>query len=96
MRLDDQWHLAAVAAHLAAPAPVAARLLTGDAALLEQGDLQAPLGKFHGRAGADDAAADDGDVNAVRKGVVAFDDSREGGLAWRLRVDLPAALAKRD
>ena len=62
--LDDQRDLARIAPHLAAPAPVAARLLAGDVALLAQHDRDALAGEEERRAGADDAAADDDDVGA--------------------------------
>ena len=60
MRLASRLErdLARVAALRAAPAPVAARLLGADLALLAQGDVDALLGERERGARADDAAAD--------------------------------------
>ncbi len=65
--LDDQRDLAGIARHFAAPAPIAARLLAGDVALLAQHDRNAALRQKKRRAGADDAAADDHDIGAGRE-----------------------------
>ena len=69
-RFEDQWDLARVAAHLPAPAPIAARLLAADDAFFEERDGNAALGQFEGRRNAGDAAADDGDVDALGQGCV--------------------------
>ena len=65
--------LAGVAVLLAAPAPVAARLLGADPALLHQRHLHAAPGEIVGGAGADDAAADHHHVGGRRKGCGGFD-----------------------
>src|SRR5438105_14137379 len=57
---------ARVAVLLPAPAPVAARLLGADPALLDQGDRNAALGQVVGGEHTDDAAADHDDVGALR------------------------------
>jgi hypothetical protein len=72
-RFDGERDLARIAAHLPAPAPVAARLLGADLALLAQHHVDAAFAQFERRAGADDAAADDHDAGALRDGVVADD-----------------------
>jgi hypothetical protein len=64
-RGDGEGDLAEVAAVLAHPAPVAAGLLAGDAALLEQDDVEASAGEVVGGAGADDATAHHDDVRGV-------------------------------
>ena len=71
--LDDQRELAGIARHLAAPAPIAARLLAGDVALLAQHHRDAALRQEQGRASADDAAADDHDIGAGRQFLVGWD-----------------------
>src|SRR5258707_14125622 len=78
---DDQRDLARVAHHLAAPAPIAARLLAGDVALLAQDGRDALLREEQGRARPDDAAADDDDIGAGRKSLVGCDriDARRHG-----------------
>ena len=58
---------ASVAVLLAAPAPVAARLLGADPALLDQGDRHAALGQVVGGEDTDDAAADHDDVSRGRR-----------------------------
>ena len=67
---DDERKFARVAHHLAAPSPIAARLLAGDVPLLAQRHRDAPLREEEGRAGADNAAADDDHVGARRQGLV--------------------------
>ena len=71
--LYDQRDLARVAGHLAAPAPVAARLLAGDVALLAQHRRDAALRQEQSRAGADNAAADDDDIRLGRQFLVGRD-----------------------
>src|SRR4051812_7218099 len=65
--LDDERDLARIARHLAAPAPVAARLLAGDMTLLAEHRRNALPGEEERGAGADNAAADDDDGGARRK-----------------------------
>ena len=86
--LDDKRDFAGVARHLAAPAPVAARLLAGDVALLAQHGRDAPLGEEQRRAGADDAAADDHDIGLGRQGLVGCDriDARRHLLPSQLQI----------
>ena len=62
---ERQGDFADVAAHGAAPAPVAAGLLAADAALFAQHDGEALLRQEQGRGHADDAAADDDDAGAL-------------------------------
>ncbi|MGY2938252.1 hypothetical protein ACVWZ6_007854 [Bradyrhizobium sp. GM6.1] len=62
-RLAGQRDLLTRAALLAAPAPIAARLLAADMALLDQGDGEALLCEMIGRGDANDAAADDDDIH---------------------------------
>ena len=56
-----------IAARLAAPAPIAARLLAGDLAFLAEHDRHASLREEKRDARADDAAADDDDIRLRRK-----------------------------
>ncbi len=65
--LDGERDLGEIAPHLAAPAPIAARLLAGDRALLAERDRHASLRETERGGGADDAAADDDDVYLSRK-----------------------------
>ena len=65
--LDGERDLGEIAPHLAAPAPIAARLLAGDPAFLAQRDRHASLGEEERGRGADDAAADDDDIGLSRK-----------------------------
>jgi hypothetical protein len=91
--LLDQRNLGFVAALLAAPAPIAARLLAGDAALLDQHDGDAAARQEISSRAADDAAADDDDVGAGRKLVIADDrvDRRGHGRTPRLSQCPPRA-----
>src|SRR5262249_2585269 len=66
VRLSGERHLGLVTALLAHEAPGAARLFRRDRAALEQRDLQPAFGEPPGRAAADDAAADDRDVDRSR------------------------------
>ena len=82
--LDDQRNFARIAAHLAAPAPIAARLLAGDVPLLAQRDRDALFREKQRRAGADDAAADDYDIGARRQRLVGtnrIDARRHGSIS---------------
>jgi hypothetical protein len=72
-RFERERNLGRVTAHLAAPAPVAAGLLAGDAALLHQGDGDAALGKRQRRHDADDAAADHHHRGPRRQRLVALE-----------------------
>ena len=76
-REKRQGHLAWVAVLQAAPAPCAAGLLTGDMALFEQSDGQAPFREIIGRCGPDDAAADDDDVHGIGQALVARDRTND-------------------
>jgi peptide/nickel transport system permease protein len=69
-RLPDKRDFARIAPHLAAPAPVAARLLAGDDTLLDERDIDAALSELERGGGTDDAAADD----------------RDGGSGWKIGV----------
>ena len=60
--LDGERNLAGIAPLLAAPAPVAARLLAGDLAFLAEGHRDALLRQGQRGTGADDAAPDDDHV----------------------------------
>ena len=60
--LDDQRHLPLVAPGLAAPTPIAARLLARDVRLLAEHDRDPAGGERQRGRRADDAAADDGDA----------------------------------
>ena len=71
--------LAGVAVLLAAPPPVAARLLGADPPLLHQRHLHAAPGEIVGGAGADDAAADHHHVGSRRKGCGGFDREQRRG-----------------
>ena len=64
--LDDQRDFAGVAAHFAAPAPITAGLFAGDMPLLAQRHRDPLFREKQGRAGADDAAADDYNISARR------------------------------
>ncbi len=79
--LDDQRDLARIPPHLAAPAPIAARLLAGDVPLLAKHGRDPLLRQKEGRAGADDPAADDHDIGARRQRVIGADriDARRHG-----------------
>ena len=70
-RLAGQRNLLTRTALLAAPAPIAARLLAADMALLDQRDGETLLRQMIGRRHADDAAADDDDVHLRRQAFVA-------------------------
>ena len=95
--LDDQRDFAGVARHLAAPAPVAARLLAGDVALLAQHGRDAPLGEEQRGAGADDAAADDHDIGAGPAGSRRLRPDRRAAPSPHLRsCRLRAAHSSRD
>jgi hypothetical protein len=72
-RHKDQGDFARITAHLAAPAPITARLLAGNDAFLDQGHGNAPLGQFEGGRDADDAAANDGDRCLLRQFRVGID-----------------------
>src|SRR6516164_5113681 len=65
--LDRQRHLGKLATHLAAPAPISARLLTGDGALLADHERHVALGEEERGRSADDAAADNDDFGLGRK-----------------------------
>jgi hypothetical protein len=67
---DGERQLARIAHHLAAPAPIAARLLAGDVPLLAQNRPDPLLRQEQRRAGADDPAADDHDIGARRQHLV--------------------------
>jgi hypothetical protein len=68
--LDDERKLSWVAPGLAAPAPVAARLLGADRTFLAECYRHALLRQEERRARPDDAAADDHHVAARRQGLV--------------------------
>src|SRR3954467_2423934 len=63
-----------ITAHLATPAPVAARLFAGDLPLFAERAGDALAGEEECGADADDAAADDDDVRGGGDGRVARDD----------------------
>ncbi len=71
---DRQRDFPGVAAHGAAPAPVAAGLLAADAAFLAQHDRMALLGEEQRGGGADDAAADHHHPGAGRKTLVGLNE----------------------
>ena len=85
-RYQNQRNLAYVAAHLPAPAPVAARLLAGDDAFLDERHVDAALGKLQRRRGADDAAADDGDCGPLRQFGVGIDRSGRDGHSGKIAL----------
>ena len=74
-RFEDQGDLARVAAHLPAPAPIAARLLAADDAFFEERYGNAALGEFQRGRNAGNATADDGDVDAFGQGCVGGEGS---------------------
>ena len=79
-----QRQLAQIAPDGAAPAPVAARLLAADRPLLAQRHGDSAPRQEQRRANADDAAADDDDIDALRQLRVGFDrieDWSQGTLA---------------
>ena len=67
-----QRHLARVTPLLAHPAPVAARLLGGNLALLQHHHIHPALAQLHGGGNADDAAANHHHARALRQLPVAF------------------------
>src|SRR5262245_50267331 len=85
-RLAGQRDLGAGAPLLAAPAPVARRLLGADMALLDQGHRMAVAREVPGGADTDDAAADHHDVGALGQAVVAGDAVDGRGHARLLRT----------
>jgi hypothetical protein len=94
--LLDQGDLGLVAALLTTPAPIAARLLAGDAALLDQRDGDAAPRQEIGRRTADDAAADDDHIGAGGQLVIADDgiDGRGHGRTPKLAQGLAQGLAQ--
>ena len=80
-RLDRQRDFQRVAAHLAAPAPIAAGLFGGDLALLAQHDRDAFAGQEERGAGADDAAAHDHHAGPRRQIGIGGDGIDAGGHA---------------
>src|SRR5450755_3771253 len=84
--LDDQRQLARVASHLAAPAPVAARLLAGDVPLLAEHRRNALPREEESGAGADDAAADDDDAGTARQGIVGGNGIDTRRHRWTSRI----------
>jgi hypothetical protein len=68
----DQRDFPPVAALLAAPTPVPARLLAADRALLDERDLQAVLRQREGGGRADDAGADDDAIGALGRRCIAL------------------------
>ena len=79
-RLDRQRQLPRVAAHLAAPAPVAAGLFGGDLPLFAQHDGHAFAGQKERRADANDAATDDDDARYLRGFRIAWNDVDRGAM----------------
>src|SRR5262249_54554811 len=77
--LLDERDLRAVTVLLAAPAPVPARLLAGDPALLHERDGHAALRQVISGGRADDAAADDHGIGGFRQRGIALD----GVDGWR-------------
>ncbi len=71
--LDDQRQFARIAPHLAAPAPIAARLLAGDVPLFAQRDGHPLFRQKQRGARPDDAAADNHDIGAPRQRLVGTD-----------------------
>ena len=69
-RLDHQGDFAGVAARQPHPAPVARGLFGPDFALFAERDADAPLRQFQRGRGADDAAADDDDIDAAGQSAV--------------------------
>ena len=65
--LRGHRQLAGIAILLATPAPVAARLLGADAALLDKRDFHAALGEVVGGESTDDATADDHGIGGLRQ-----------------------------
>ena len=65
--LQGEGDLGEIAPHLAAPAPIAARLLARDPAFLAECHRHAALGEKERGRGADDAAADDDDIGLSRQ-----------------------------
>src|SRR5204863_4954289 len=70
-RLAGERDFGARAALLAAPAPVAARLLAADVTLLDQRDGMTLPCQVVGRRDTDDAATDDDDIGLRRQALVA-------------------------
>jgi hypothetical protein len=70
-RLAGKRDFGARTALLAAPAPIAARLLRADMPLLDQCNRLPLLRQVIGRRDADDAAADDDDIGLRRQALVA-------------------------
>jgi hypothetical protein len=64
---DHQRQFPGIAAHLADPAPIAARLLAGEDSLFAERDRDAALREEPGAADAHDAAADDDDIDGARR-----------------------------
>jgi hypothetical protein len=71
--LDGQRQFARIACHLPAPAPIATRLLVGNASLLAQCDRDALLRQEQRRAGADDPTANNDDIDAGGQGLIGGD-----------------------
>jgi hypothetical protein len=71
-RLARQWNLLTRAALLAAPAPIAARLLPADMPFLDERDGKPLLRQMIGRGHTDHAAADDDDIHLRRQAFVAI------------------------
>ena len=72
-RFARQRNLLTRTALLPAPAPIAARLLAADMALLKKGDRAPLLRQMIGRGDADDTTADDDHLHLRRQGLVACD-----------------------
>src|SRR5262249_40514367 len=70
---DGQRKITRITHHLAAPAPVTARLLTGNLPLFAQRHRYAPLSQEQGRAGADDPAADDDHIDTAGLALIGAD-----------------------
>src|SRR5580704_3380152 len=78
-RLAGQRNFGARPALLAAPAPIAARLLRADMPLLDQRDGASLLREMIGRRDADDATADDHNIGLGRQALIACDTAERWG-----------------
>src|SRR3984893_11217398 len=87
-RLAGKRDLGARAALLAAPAPIAARLLRAHMPLLDQRDRMPLLRQMIGRRDADDATADDDDINLRRQALIACYTAERRGQETLLTIKL--------
>jgi hypothetical protein len=87
-RLASKGDFGARAALLAAPAPIAARLLRANMPLLDQRDGVSLLRQMIGRRDADDATADDNDINLRRQAVIACYTAERRGHETLLTINL--------